>query len=308
MNDPQGLFAPPSLLNAVRRAWAEQAGKPTSRPTPPPPLAATVRTVHTAVTPTYSVKVAACQSPSVLGEEMPREVILTLAPDRDEDLGAMAALVGRLADRGFRRFECADLTSWQLLRDLQPACDAFEISADWTWYAANAEAVRLQESCGIAFGVTGPEANLPNLLTLPEEPPREVLVAGFVPLFIAETPPLLPNPDGARLSDRNEEPLRVVRVGRHWVTFSERPWSATDYLPELARKGRTRASVPHVARPVVHIDALPLAFCGTAPVEKSSTKTQRDARAWTLHRSALRPHYRAPPLRFSVSASCIFPE
>ena len=269
VNDPQGLFAPPSLLNAVRRAWAEQAGKPTSRPTPPPPLAAAVRTVHTAVTPTYSVKVAACQSPSVLGEEMPREVILTLAPDtsaaevdawlgavprehlrlalpvalRDEDLGAMAALVGRLADRGFRRFECADLTSWQLLRDLQPACDAFEISADWTWYAANAEAVRLQESCGIAFGVTGPEANLPNLLTLPEEPPREVLVAGFVPLFIAETPPLLPHPDGARLSDRTEEPLRIVRVGRHWVTFSERPWSATDYLPELARNGFGRLRV-----------------------------------------------------------------
>lgn len=46
VNDPQGLFAPPSLLNAVRRAWAEQAGKPTSRPTPPPPLAAAVRTVH----------------------------------------------------------------------------------------------------------------------------------------------------------------------------------------------------------------------------------------------------------------------
>lgn len=269
VNDPQGLFAPPSLLNAARRAWAEQAGKPTSRPTPPPPLAAAVRTVHTAATPTYSVKVATCQSPAVLGEEMPREVILPLTPDtsaaevdawlgavprehlrlalpvalRDEDIGAMAALVGRLADRGFRRFECADLTSWQLLRDLQPACDAFEISADWTWYAANAEAVRLQEGCGIAFGVTGPEANLPNLLTLPEEPPREVLVAGFVPLFIAETPPLLPHPDGARLSDRNEEPLRVVRLGRRWVTFSERPWSAIDYLPELARNGFGRLRV-----------------------------------------------------------------
>lgn len=269
VNDPQGLFAPPSLLNAARRAWAEQAGKPASRPTPPPPLAATVRTAQAVETPSYSVKVAACQSPALLGEEMPREVILTLAPDttaaevdawlatvprerlrlalpvalRDEDLGAMAALVGRLADRGFRRFECADLTSWQLLRDLQPACDAFEISADWTWYAANAEAVRLQESCGIAFGVTGPEANLPNLLTLPKEPPREVLVAGFVPLFIAETPPLLPHPDGARLSDRTEEPLRIVRVGRHWVTFSERPWSATDYLPELARNGFGRLRV-----------------------------------------------------------------
>ena len=240
VKDPQGLFAPPSLLNAARRAWAELAGKAEPRPTPPPPLAAAVRAERAAATPSYSVKVAAGQSPALLGEEMPREVVLTLAPNttaaeveawlgavprerlrlalpvalRNEDLGAMAALVGGLADRGFRRFECADLTSWQLLRDLQPACDAFEISA-----------------------------NLPNLLTLPENPPREVLVAGFVPLFIAETPPLLPHPDGARLSDRTGEPLRVVRVGRHWVTFSERPWSATDYLPDLLRTGFGRLRV-----------------------------------------------------------------
>ena len=217
----------------------------------------------------WSVKVAACQPTSVLGGETPREVVVTLTADtpeealaawlgavprdrlrlalpvavRDADLGPLAARVGALADRGFRRFECADLATWRLLRDLQPACDAFDLSADWTWYAANAEAVRLQRACGIAFGVTGPEANLPNLLSLPEDPPREVLVAGYAPLFIAETPPLLPHPDGARLDDRAGEALRVTRLGRHWVTFAERPWSAAAHLPELLRNGFGRLRV-----------------------------------------------------------------
>lgn len=178
-------------------------------------------------------------------DAVPRERLRLALPVamRDADLGPLAARVGALADRGFRRFECADLASWQLLHDLQPACDAFEISADWTWYAANAEAVRLQRACGLAFGVTGPEANLPNLATLPDDPPREVLVAAYAPLFIAETPPLLPHPEGARLRDRGGEPLRVARLGRHWVTFSERPWSAAAHVRGLLGAGFGRLRV-----------------------------------------------------------------
>ncbi len=269
VEDPQGLFAPPSLLNAARRDWAALAAQPTPRPTPPPPEGAPQGIVRASAEAAWSVKVAACQPTSVLGGETPREVVVALTADtpeealaawlgavprdrlrlalpvavRDADLGPLAARVGALADRGFRRFECADLATWRLLRDLQPACDAFELSADWTWYAANAEAVRLQRACGIAFGVTGPEANLPNLLSLPENPPREVLVAGYAPLFIAETPPLLPHPDGARLDDRAGEALRVTRLGRHWVTFAERPWSAAAHLPELLRNGFGRLRV-----------------------------------------------------------------
>ena len=156
---------------------------------------------------------------------------------RDADLGPMAALIGALSDRGFRRFECADLTSWQLLRDLQPACDAFDVTADWTWYATNPEAVALQRACGLTGAVTGPEANLPNLLTLPETPPREVLLAQFAPLFIAYTRPLA---DANRLTDRNGAHLRLTRLGRLWVTFDERPWSAQAHLPELLAHGFNR--------------------------------------------------------------------
>ena len=85
--------------------------------------------------------------------------------------------------------------------------------------------------------MTGFEANLPNLATLPEAPPREVLVAGYAPLFMACAAPLLPKPDGARLTDRAGLPLRVTRLGRLWVTFSERPWSALPQVPDLLRAG-----------------------------------------------------------------------
>lgn len=259
-----GRFAPPSLLNTARRQWAAEARAHATPPEPPPaPIVAAPRRASVAEA-TWTLKVSALQSPTLLhGGDLPREVIVTvpstataamlapwlaaLPPERlrvalpvalrDADLGPLAAVIGDLADRGHRRFECADLASWQLLRDLQPACDAFDITADWTWYAANGEALRLQRACGITAGVTGFEANLPNLATLPEAPPREILVAGYAPLFMACAAPLLPKPDGARLTDRAGLPLRVTRLGRLWVTFSERPWSALPQVPNLLRAG-----------------------------------------------------------------------
>ncbi len=268
--EDRGLFAPPSLLNEARRRWAALAAEQPSAPrVTAPPAETPPPTRRPVVTPRWTVKVAVCQTPEALGGAMPDEVVVALAagdaPERlapwldalprerlrvalpvalrDAELGPMAACVGALADRGFRRFECADLATWRLLADLQPACDAFDVTADWTWYAANAAAVRLQGAFGLTAAVTGPEANLPNLLTLPDDPPREVLVAAFVPLFIACTPPLLPHPEGARLTDRNGARLRVVRRGRLWCTFDERPWSAAGHLPDLLRAGFGRLRV-----------------------------------------------------------------
>ena len=116
-------------------------------------------------------------------------------------------------------------------------CDAFDITADWTWYATNPEAVALQRACGLTGAVTGPEANLPNLLTLPEEPPREVLVAQFAPLFISFTRPLTP---AGELLGRDGARLRVTRLGRLWVSFDERPWSAQHHARELLAHGFAR--------------------------------------------------------------------
>lgn len=272
--DPQGLFLPASLLNAARRDWAAavraRRAAEAARRAEVPLLPAASGTRSPAAPPIHTLKVSVSQSPSLLDAPASwdglGEIVVALTSEsgpedvapwreavpagrlrfalpvalRDADLGPMAALVGALADRGARRFECADLASWQLLHDLQPSCDAFDVSADWTWYATNPEAVALQRACGLSGAVTGPEANLPNLLTLPEEPPREVLVAQFAPLFIAYTRPLAKN---RRLTGRDGARLRVTRLGRLWVTFDERPWSAQAHVPTLLAHGFNRLRV-----------------------------------------------------------------
>lgn len=254
VRNPQGLFLPAGLLNATRRAWAQAANAARQSPVRerPRPLAAEPQPRPSATRPRWSLKVAAACAPEALGltpQSLPEgDLILLLSPGctladlapwralcpperlrfalpvalRDEDLGPLAAVVGALADRGFRRFECADLATWQLLHDLQPGCDAFEISADWTWYATNAEAAHLQERLGLARAVTGPEANLPNLLTLPHALPREVLAVQVAPLFMAYTRPCC---SGETLRGRQGETLRIVHLGHLWNTVDSRPWA-----------------------------------------------------------------------------------
>ncbi len=153
---------------------------------------------------------------------------------RNAEIDGFLALVNALLDRGWRKFECADLTSWQILQDLQPACDALDITADWTWYATNAEARHVQQACGLTGAVTSPEENLENLLFLGGEPPRIVLLAQYTPLFIAFT-----SPYGAkdRFTSRTGDTLRTTRLGSLWSTFNERPWRILDALPTLLDHG-----------------------------------------------------------------------
>ncbi len=271
--DPEGLFLPASLLNATRRTWAEQLRarlasahaqkrkalerilprtEETSRPS-----ATTVRT---------TLKVAACQSPALLGKEMPHEVVVLLTTAttlaefqrwidavprdklrfalpvalRNDELSAMGERLAELLEQGYTSFECADLTAYHVLREVAGEDDALEITADWTWYASNAEAVALQSELGIARGVTGPEANLPNLLSLPPTCEREVLVATYAPLFISVTRPLT---ERDLLIERNGDTLRIARLGSHWITFNERPWSAVEHTAALLRAGYDRHRV-----------------------------------------------------------------
>ena len=254
LHNPGGLFLPASLLNALRRTWAAaaiEAAHAVPPPAPAPIESAPARNPATRCI--RSLKVAACQQPEALGltRALPEgEVIVTLTAQstlaelepwralvpperlrialplalRSADLGPVAALVGALADRAQRKFEAPDLGAWQLLRDLQPACDAFDLSADWSWYAANAHAARLQAALGITRAVSGPEANLPNLRSLPLAPEHEVLAAQFAPLFIAYNRPCAPE---VPLTGRNGERLHITRLGALWITFDERPWALT---------------------------------------------------------------------------------
>jgi hypothetical protein len=153
---------------------------------------------------------------------------------RQGNVDTMAATVGALLDKGFRTFECADLTSWQLLQDWSPHCDALDITADWTWYAINPDGERRQEACGLTGCVTGPEANLPNLQDLASPLPKEVLIMQYAPLFIAYT---RPHARTNRLFTRDGKRLRVAQLGSLWSTFDERPWSAENHIRALLQAG-----------------------------------------------------------------------
>ncbi len=281
--DPEGLFLPASLLNATRRAWAEEVrarlatahaerrerlGTILNKDAPIPRVPAKE--------PKYILKVASCQSPAVLGNEMPYELVVGLTTTttpaelqqwccaisreklrfalpvalRNHDLEAMTERVTELFEQGYTRFECADLTSYALLREASGEDATLDITADWTWYATNASAVALQAELGITRGVTGPEENLPNLLSLPPSCEREVLVATFAPLFISTTRPLA---ERDLLIDRNGETLRIAHYGAHWITFNERPWSAIEHREALLKAGLDRLRVD-------------LAWAGSAPL------------------------------------------
>lgn len=265
-----GLFLPAGLLNATRREWAEKArncedvtDRPrsslmieTSQPTVKPPV----------TTPTYTVKVSVLQPVHVLGDELPAQVVVALTAStrfealkpwmdavpyerlrfalpvalRQGDMPTVIATIGALIDKGFRSFECADLTSWQLLQDCSPYCDALDITADWTWYAINPDGEQRQVACGLSGSVTGPEENLQNLQLLSNALPREILIAQYAPLFIAYT---RPHARGGTVFNREGKRLRFAQLGSLWSTFDERPWSALRHQKPLLQAGFGRFRV-----------------------------------------------------------------
>lgn len=265
LDDPQGLFLPVSMLHALRRAWAEKArtldeNSRDKRTITEESLIPSAKQHPSKTIPHYTVKLHVRAPMTFIGDDLPEEIILTLDTAsswidiqpwwesyprerlrfalppalRDNDLNLMASLIGRISDKGLHKFECADLTGWQLLQDLQPYCEAYDISADWSWYAINPEGVRRQETMGISFAVTGPEANLPNLIALPEKPKKVVLLTQYAPLFIAYNQPLAKN---NTLIDRNGNTLHIARLGRLWSTYDDRPWSIAQYQRQLLDAG-----------------------------------------------------------------------
>lgn len=265
VDDPQGLFLPVSMLHALRRTWAEQArlqqaDAHLTRQVSEEDLLPANTTNSAKTLPHYTVKLHVHAPLSFIGDDLPEEIIVTLDATsswddvkrwwesfprqllrfalppalRDEDLASIADVIGRLSDKGIHKFECADLTGWQLLQDLQPYCEAYDISADWSWYAINPEGVHRQAAMGISFAVTGPEANLPNLISLPIAPKKVVLLTQYAPLFIAYNPPLAQHDT---LIDRNGNTLCLTHIGRLWSTYDLRPWSIASYQRQLLEAG-----------------------------------------------------------------------
>jgi len=231
LDDPGGHYAPPSLLNALRRQLQEQLdGKLASRraaeqaerqavlaaelarcaaPAPVPPWRVSVK-VPVATPPArfegadelvLALRVADCTADlAELGaawqSAMPQATIRWALPwiVRDgEEARAVEAAAGRLLARGWRRWECGGLAALHLLRRL--ASEPLSLTADGSLYGLNRLACRQLAELGFEGVVAPAEADAAVLakLAVLVSPRLIVPVYQRPPLFISETRPVVPS-------------------------------------------------------------------------------------------------------------------
>lgn len=210
--DDGGLFAPPGLLNELRRKLVE-ATDGLRREARAKKLAAAAESMEAVRDglvgggrgePRRRLKVREGQKvpPGEWDEVIvavdvqrkshdlppPSQSVRLAVPLWNGEMGynAMRTSVKRLVRDGYVRWECTDLATLRTLK----AIGVEDISADWTLYAFNAEAVAQLKALGVRRFVASPEnspANLEFLSSLDCE--VEALVQQSTPLFISLNEP-----------------------------------------------------------------------------------------------------------------------
>lgn len=260
VEDPDGLFAPPSLLNTLRRdlvamlddarekqlaatiaAVRKEAAAP-GRPLPPPANlpAATLKLRLDQPLPDdlsdYGEIIFAIghhDGKSVhasLNEQRTRQTADAPCPPirlalpvftHERDFSRLRTTVKHLLNAGFTRWEAADLATLRLLR----ALGVTDITADWTLYAFNTVARAELAAMGVSRHVASPEhVSLP----APQdgEPVRETLVRQSTPLFLSLTRPETSDP--SLLTNAAGEMFTAFPIENLWVTTRVQPrlWRA----------------------------------------------------------------------------------
>ena len=221
VDDPEGLFAPPRILNDLRRALVARLDEDRARRKDERISAAlediAVRGVAAeASKPVRRLKMRAGQAvPAgewdevvvVMGEGGDR--VATPAYTCEADFPKLRAEVKRLMRRGCLRWEAGDLATLRMLRML----GVDDITADWTLFAFNGQALRCLADMGVRRFVASPENGQENLRALAGSGfDVEFLVQQSTPLFISLTEPAARPPE-----------LSVFRIGRLWVTARPTP-------------------------------------------------------------------------------------
>ena len=222
VDDPRGLFAPPRLLNDLRREMVERLDEARERErlgrmeaalsddplsgTAPQPIRRAVRRLKMrpgqAVPPGEWDEVVV-----VMGEGGDR--VATPVYTGEADFPRLRTEVKRLIHRGCARWEASDLATLRMLRSL----GVEDVTADWTLFAFNGHALRELSDLGVRRFVASPENTPENRRALAESGfDVEFLVQQSTPLFISLTEP------AARPAE-----LAVFRLGRLWVTTRPAP-------------------------------------------------------------------------------------
>ena len=174
-----------------------------------------------AVDPTAAdMEVALAGLKAAVGAAAPIRVALPVYTP-EPDFNRLRTTVKRLLRAGWTRWECADLATLRLLR----ALDVKDLTADWSLYAFNGEALALLAARGVTRFVASPENGRENLQYLAESGrPVAFLEQQSTPLFISLTRP--------ETGGNDPEGLRVFRRDGLWVTT--RPAPRTFAVPEGA--------------------------------------------------------------------------
>lgn len=237
VGDAEGLFAPMSVLNDLRRdlvgrlddaraglkrgkiaAALEDDSSPSAPLGPQPAKTLKIRAGQVVPAGEWDEIVVAIDStaepPGRLTAEPPgRPVRLALPVFTPEpQFNALRSAVKRLLRAGFARWEASDLATLRMLRQL----GVEDVTADWTLYAFNASALRELADLGARRFVASPENVRENLLFLAESGyPVEFLAQQSTPLFISlAEPAAVPGPESG---------LAVFRLGGLWITTKRVP-------------------------------------------------------------------------------------
>jgi len=165
------------------------------------------------------------------------EMQLTLAlplVSREEERHVLRLTVQQLISEGFRRWECADLAGWHLLKE----AGVTPFSADWSLYASNRLAVAELSRLGLSSFVLSPECDLANMCALAEGAlPAELLIYQHVPLFISETQPCseggVSADEATTLTDRRGRGFVTQKWDGRWITTSALPMDRRNESKDL---------------------------------------------------------------------------
>ena len=133
----------------------------------------------------------------------------------EADLNRLRVMVKRLRREGFEKWEASDLATLKILK----AAGITDITADWTLYAFNSQALAAIAELGVKRFVASPENTRENLQYLAESGyDVEFLSQQSTPLFVSLTKP------------GNQDELAVFERDGLWVTTQRVP--RTFDLPE----------------------------------------------------------------------------
>ena len=221
VDDPNKLFAPPRILNDLRRELVERLDEARARKMEEKISAALGDEPSAGLNPhepraVRRLKIRAGQ-PVPAGDWDEIVVVMGEGGDRvatpvytsETDFPKLRAEAKRLIHRGRVRWEASDLATLRMLRGL----GVEDLTADWTLFAFNSQALRELADLGVKRFVTSPENCADNLRALAESGfDVEILAQQSTPLFISLTEP------AARPAD-----LAVFKLGRLWVTTKSVP-------------------------------------------------------------------------------------